>query len=460
MKVVLVFPRFKYPSGDPPLGLMYIGAFLKAKAADVEIKILDTTFNPSFNFVENRLKKENADIVGIYMMSSMYKDGLKVAEIAKSLGSKTIIGGPHATVRPDSVIKNESVDAVCIGEGEITFYEFVKSIEKNKTLKSVKGIWFKDNGKIIKNTPRQPIENLDNLPFPSWELIYIEMYFKNWFQLDSVSPSLRGTNIMAARGCPFSCTYCQPTLRKIFGPKVRIRSPSNVVKELETLVEKYTINAFMLQDDTLTAFKPWIKEFCSLLLKKNLNLIWGCNTRANSIDKETMKEMRKAGLRKLFIGAESANQRILDDIYKKGIKVEDVKNVVDVASGFGIKTQVYFMLGAPTETKEEIINTINFAVSLNADEATFSITTPLPETDLFEMMKRGGWKLSENFEDYDYYKTKTYSKAGDLSQEELDKLKRRAFIKFYLSPKRLKRTTINLFNPRGFRKIILKLKRL
>ncbi len=460
MKVILVYPRFKYPSGDPPLGIMYIASFLKEKLSDVEVKILDTTFNPSLNFVKKYLKKENADVVGIYMMSLMYKDTLKIAEIAKNLGSKIIVGGPHAAVRPDSVIKDEAVDAVCIGEGEITFYEFTKNIKDNKTLKGVKGLWFKDNDRIIKNSPRGPIENLDNLPFPSWELIGVESYFKNWFQLDSVSPNLRGTNIMASRGCPFSCTYCQPTLRKVFGRKVRTRSPLNVVKELEMLVEKYNINAFMFDDDTLTVFKPWLKKFCSLLLKKNLNLLWGCNTRANTIDEEMMKEMKRAGLRKLFVGAESANQRILDNIYKKGIKVGDVKNLVDAASKLGIKTQVYFMLGAPTETKEEIKNTINFAVSLNADEATFSITTPLPETHLFEMMKKEGCELSENFEDYDYYKTKTYSKADSLSQEELNKLKTRAFIKFYLSPQRLKRTIINLFHPKGLRKTILKLKRI
>jgi radical SAM superfamily enzyme YgiQ (UPF0313 family) len=214
----------------------------------------------------------------------------------------------------------------------------------------------------------------------------------------------------------------------------------------------------MFQDDTLTAFKHWVNDFCKLLAESNLDLLWGCNTRANLMDTELLQEMKRAGLRKIFIGGESSSQRVLDEIYNKGIKVEQVRNLAKKAHDLGIKTQVYFMLGAPTETIEEIRQTIKFAVSLDADEATFSIATPLPETHLYEMMKRDGWKLSENFEDYDYYKKNSYFR-GDVSFKKLENLKREALIKFYFSPKRLKSTIKSIIEPSGMKKILLKIKR-
>lgn len=455
MNIVLVYPRFKYPSGDIPYGLLSVASFIREKT-DVNVFVLDTTFNPSFDYVKRFLKQKRPSIVGIYTNTIAFYDALKVARIAKGYGSFVIMGGPHATILPNTLISDSNVDAVVIGEGEVTLKEIIERLQLNEKLNDVKGIWFRNNGEVIKEQMRRPIEDVDSLPFPAWDLLDMKKYLKNWFAMDSVSPSLKGVYTMASRGCPFNCTYCQPTLRKIFGRRVRWRSPKKVVDEIKILIERYNIDAFHFIDDTLTASRSWVESFCELMKNEKIKIIWGCNTRANTIDKKLMKTMRNAGLRKICIGGESASQRILDDIYRKGIKVEDVKKTVDDAKRLGIKTQVYFMIGAPTETVREIKKTIKFAVSLNADEVTFSITTPLPETYLYDFVKRN-YSMSNNFEDYDYYSKRAFD---DRNIKELLQLQKIALFLFYIHPKRWPYLFKSFSSLKSIRKLRLKLKRI
>jgi radical SAM superfamily enzyme YgiQ (UPF0313 family) len=456
--VSLVFPRFKYPSGDIPYGIASLASYIR-RELNVKISIIDATFNPKMSYIESSLKQNKADIVGIYVNTIAFYDALKVAKIAKKLGSFVVVGGPHATILPETLINKEFIDAVVIGEGEITLKEIIQRIQSNKDLNGLKGIWHKDDNKIIKEDARPPIANLDNLPFPAWDLLDMRNYIKNWFQLDFVNPNLRGVNISGSRGCPFDCAFCQPTLRKIFGTKVRLRSPENVVEEIKTLKKLYKINAFWFLDDTLTGFRWWVENFCNILKDEKINLIWGCTTRANLIDEKLMKMMRNVGLRKISIGGESASQRVLDEIYNKGIKIEDVEKTARLAKKLGIIVQVFFMMGAPTETLREINKTIKFASSIPSEEATFSITTPLPCTHLYEYVKEHDFKLSENYEDFDYYSKKALL-SNSLSSEKLKYLQKKAFIYFYLHPKRFTYLFKSLSSFKGINKLRLKLKRI
>jgi len=460
LKAVLVFPRFKYPCGNPPLGTMYVASYARENT-DAIVSILDTTFSPSFDYVESFIKAKRPDIVGITVLTLMYDDALKVAEIAKRYGGFIIMGGPHATLMPETFINNDNVDAVCIGEGELTFSDLIRKLPIGR-LNEVAGIWFKKNGNVIKNPLRAMIDNLDRIPFPARDLIDMERYMKKWFIMDSISPNLMGVDIIASRGCPYDCTYCQPTLRTLFGRKIRKRSPENIVNELLHLKNEYRINAFIFQDDTLLAFPDWVGEICEHMKEAGVDdLIWGCNTRADITSREGLETMRQAGLGKIFFGGESGSQRVLDEIYGKRITVEQIRNTAKIAKSIGIKNQVYFMLGAPGETREEIEKTITFSCSLDADEATFSIATPLPYTHLYNIAKKKGWKISNNFAEFDYYKNQICRTGeNDLSQRELDYLKRKAFLKFYLHPKRREVLKKNFLTIQGIKKSFLKLKRL
>jgi radical SAM superfamily enzyme YgiQ (UPF0313 family) len=419
---------------------------------NVDVSILDTTFNSSFEYVKTFLTEQKPDIVGIYFDTIMFDDGLKIVKIAKKLGIFVIAGGPHATVMPETLIDN--VDAVAIGEGE----EIVKNLIENfPNLRKVKGIFYKENGRIRKNLPQPRIDNIDNLEFPARDLLEMEKYINNWHFLDSVDVNLRGTNIIASRGCPFNCSFCQPTLRTLFGNIVRKRSPENVIKEINQIVNQYDLDGIFFHDDTFTINRDWIIKFCDLIKKEKLEILWGCNSRVNTIDKELMQIMYKAGLRELHIGIESGSQRILDEIYQKGIKLEDAKKVISMTKEVGINTLCFFMLGAPTETKEEIWKTINFASSLDANEVTFSITTPLPKTRLYDIVKEN-YTISEDFSDFDYYSKRAfYDKNLDFYK--LKKLQRIALLKFYTNPKRWRYTFKHVTSIKGIRKMMIKLKR-
>lgn len=451
MRVCLVFPRFRYKSGDPPLGISSVAASLKNKGIDVSI--LDATFDASFKDIENYFRMNKPDIVGIYSDTPMFNDAVKVANMAKNLNILTIAGGPHPTIMPETIMPY--VDIAVMGEGEETIIEVVNNL---KNLKKVKGICYKKNGKIIKNGIKEPLQDLDKISFSARELLNMENYINKWHYLDSVNPGLRGTNIVASRGCPFQCTYCQPTLKSIFGPRLKKRSPKNVIEEIKQLKKDYNLDAIFFHDDTLTADKKWVKEFCNLLKEEKLDIIWACNTRADTIDEELMKEMHSAGLRGMHIGVESGSQRILDEVYKKGINLNRVKEIVNTARKIGIHSLCFFMIGAPSETKEEINKTIKFACSLKCDEATFSITSPLPCTGLYDLVKKEGYSLSNNFSDFDYYSKRAFHDPS-LPYEKLRYYQKKALLLFYLHPYRWSYILKHITSIKGWKKMVIKLGR-
>lgn len=459
-KVTLVFPRFKYSSGDFSLGLAYIAAYLKREIGNIEINLIDTTFNPNIEFVSEQIGQCKPDIVGIYMDTLMYEDGLKVAKVAKSQSAFVVVGGPHASILPQTVINNKYVDVVCVGEGEETFREIVQEFFGDRRMDRIKGIWHKKNGAAIQNPPRNPIENLDSLPFPDMDIFDVERYIKNFIQLDSYNPKIRGLSVIVSRGCPFRCSYCQPTLTKILGKKFRIRSPQNVIQELKTLKKKYDIDAFYFQDDTLTASRKWILEFCELIILEKLDFVWACNTRADIIDREMLEKMHQAGLVKVKVGIEAISDRVRNGIYGKGITSSHIDRIINNTKELGIQATGFFMLGAPTETKQEIVDTIKFAVKSDLKEANFSIAVPFPSTDLYELAKEKDWLLPEKFSDYDYYHAiRPPFTKDDISSKKLQFYKQIAYLSFYLHPKRARNTLRSVWGMETFKKTIQKIRR-
>jgi radical SAM superfamily enzyme YgiQ (UPF0313 family) len=454
MKTALIFPRLKYPSGDAPIGIACLASSAKAHAGVIP-DIIDATFFASVEEVYARLRGKNYAVAGLSVMSFMLEDAIKIADFIKqdSPDTKVVFGGPHPTVMPEQTLKNGSVDAVVIGEGEMTFVEILKA---GGNFEGVKGLWHKDkNGEIIKNPQRDGFENLDSLPYPDYSNFDMTNYLSNWFQLDSVGRGFKGINIISSRGCPFQCTYCQPTLDSLFGKKIRKRSPENIVGELKALKEKYGINAFMFVDDTFVFSKKWVESICNLLISEKMGLLWAANFRADLVDEDLLALMHKAGLRKAFLGIESGSQRVLDQVFDKRITIDQVKKSVSLFKKIGVKCQGYFMLGSPTETVEEINKTIRFAVSLPIDEATFSITTPLPHTHLYN---KTADTIVVDVKDFDYYKKYAF-KAGDLNQEKLTILKRKAYLMFYLSPYRWRYTLTSFCTPKAIVKSLNKLRR-
>lgn len=455
-KLALIFPRFRYPSGDFPIGIALLAAFVE-RELDWECQICDTTFAPSMKTISDFLEEFQPDVVGIGMSTLMLGEGLQSCALAKQQNCFVFVGGPHPTIKPFAMMENPAIDACVIGEGELATVELLKMWQRQERTE-VSGALVKDlKGEILGKVSRRPVEDLDSLPFPAWDLVEMPKYIDAWGQLDSVQPGLRGINITASRGCPFSCTFCQPVLDKMFGRKLRQRSPQSVVKELQMLTQTFAIEAFWFTDDTFTTNRRWVTAFCQELKKAELNLLWGCTTRANLIPEEMMQEMIDVGLRKIGIGLESATDHIREELYQKGVSDDAVVETVTIADALGVQILLFLMLGAPDETRAEMMETIALATSLPASEASFSLFVPIPGTELHSKMEAEGVKMSQDWTDYDYYSKQPFQHT--LSRRELRMIQRYAYFRFYTHPRRWKMLEKLLRNKKGQRSLLRKMQR-
>ena len=454
IRTLLVFPRFKYPSGDPPLGVAYLASAMRERG--LEVDIFDATFvSEPLDRLKEILRAKRYDLVGVSTLTSMIGEAGQVAKAVREVSPETMIvaGGPHPTVAPEHTLSLGVFDAVLVGEGERTLPELVES---GLRLKGQSGIWYSADGAVVRNEGVEPIADLDTLPMPAWDLLDMQQYLSLWYQLDAVHYGVRGTSIMASRGCPYQCSYCQPTLGTLFGQKIRRRSAPSLVEEAARLKAEYGIEGLMWLDDTFLLDRAWMRGLCEEFIAADLGLIWGCNVRADVCDRESLEIMKEAGLRMVHVGIESASPRVLDEVYRKGITIEQVRDTVQTASDLGLKVRGYFMLGAPSETEEEVRASMRLANELPLDDVTFSITTPLPHTHLYDATRD---LIAADFSHFDYYKTAVYDSDLVLPAQTLDRLKKLAYVRFYLGPRRLWRTIRSVLGISGMRKALLKIQR-
>ena len=435
MKLSLIFPRFKYKTGDPPIGLALIAAIVRR--ADHDVEVIDSTFHPTMRFVNNRLKSFKPDAVCIYVDSLSFNPAIKIADNAKKNGKLVIFGGPHATLKPESLVKH--ADYVISGEADEAILEILEGKHKGKN--------------ILK--PKRP--DLSKIPIPAYDLLEMDKYIRLWHPLDSINPNLKGTSIISSRGCPFKCSFCQPVLDNIFGKGVRSRTVSSVIEEIKYLKKNYDVDGVFFHDDTFTIRKKWALEFSQKLIDENIDILWGINTRVDQLDEKLMTKMHEAGLRVMHLGIESGSQRVLDEIYNKGIELSKVPETITKAKKIGIQCLCFFMLGAPGETEKEIEKTIIFAASLDATEATATIATPLPGTYLHERTKKN-YEVTNDFSDFDYYKNRAF-KDPKLSLKKLKWFQKKLLFKFYLHSKRWPYIAKHLFSIKGWRTMYLKIMR-
>lgn len=457
MRIALIFPRTRYPSGQPPLGVLYLAAYLRRESG-VQVDVFDLTFRKKpFDYLRQELSHRRYDVIGLSVMTSMLREAERASAIVHQTNPQALViwGGPHPTVLPDDSLALPDVNAVALGEGENTLLELV---QRGGDPDGVAGVWYKTaDGSIVRNPPRPLIQDISSAPWPARDLVDMKTYARAWYSLTAADPTLMGTSLITSRGCPYVCTYCQPTLRQLFGKKVRRRSVDDVINELKHLKETYGLNAFMFEDDTFVIHRPWVQEFSERLKEAGLGFRWGCNVRADLTTRELLEPMIQAGLVQINMGIESGTQRILDQIYDKRITLDDVRQAVDAAKSLGLKVGGYFMIGAPTETTEEVERTIRFAAQLPIDEAAFNITTPLPGTHLWDQTRD---LVGGNIAEFDYYHTSVYNSPLVLPAHKLQRLKRKAYLKFYLfSPRRVPNVLKWSTSPLGIHKMMLRMKR-
>ena len=434
MEIILINPRLRAwsPNIWVSLGLTYIAAVLEEEGHT--IKIIDMN-EKKLNDDDLRAKLEkDIDVVGITGMITEYQKILTIADIAKDGFSdrSVILGGPIATTIPQELLKQSKADFIVMGEGEKTTPALVQAIEHGSDIAEIRGIAYKKGEQVIINEPAVPISNIDTIPFPARHLLDMSKYLKNHFESYGFDVEgygkIRSTNLISSRGCPYDCTFC---FKDMWGYKWRGRSAENIVAEMELLNEKYNVNGFFFNDDTFVLDKKRVFEFTSLLKKSGLDVVWNCNGRVNLMQQDMLKAMRDAGCVCIAYGIESGNQSILDSMKKK-ITLNQTKNVVKWAKEIGIKSAGYFMIGMLGETKETIRDTINFAKELDLDFYGFSITTPLPGTELYRKARISGLIPPDgtSLKSWDFDVNVNLTK--DCTDEDLRRFKYEAFKEFTL----------------------------
>ncbi len=362
-------------------GLCLLSACTKKEGFDVSLA--DLRCMEGWKDFENEIKRDSPDVVAVTMMSVDFNPALRCIEIAKSVNPEiiTVAGGPHPSIMPDEVSAEENLDYVIKGEGEISFVNLLKCIESGK----------RPGERIIEGEKPE----LDEMPFADRELFSGLEY-----PLPVEGFDTPFVTIIAGRGCLYNCSFCQPAERQIFGKKVRRRSVENIIEELGHLQEVYGFKSMMIHDDCLTEDKKWIYEFCKRYREK-FTQPFACQTRADIVcrNEPMIKELKDSGLRLFFIGFESGNQRILNFL-RKGTKVEHNYEAAEICRKYGIKIWANYMIGVPTETKEEVMDTVRMIKTIKPDHYSPAFFTPHPGSDLFEYCEEHNLSLVKNHDSY------------------------------------------------------------
>jgi len=387
MKVTLVNVR-TMTRNVAPLGILYIAAVLEADG--VEVKVIDPRprIEEGYDYVGEILRTE-PHIVGFTLLSNQVKKALPIIHELKRRrpNVKVIVGGPHATFMYEQLLA-EPIDVAVIGEGELTSRELVRALMGGKPLKAVKGIAYKGkSGKIVRTEDRGFIENLDDLPLPARHLVDMSFYAKR-------SVNIRGLykktlSIMTSRGCPGECIFCASPI--MWRRQVRYRSPKNVLDEMEMLYNKYNLEGFTILDDTFALNGRHVHEICEGMRKRGIDVIWNCQGRVNTATRAMLGDMVKAGCVQIEYGVESGSQRILD-IAKKQVTVKQIEDAFRMSKEFPIRRFANFIVGFPSETREDIELTRKLAARIGADHYEFFVLTPYPGTEILDIAIKNGYR--------------------------------------------------------------------
>ena len=411
----------------PPLGLLYLSSFL-AKSGN-EVAVIDSEAQGlSIDDAVDKLIELKPAVIGIQSLTMGYPNLRALTRKIKSniKNCKIVVGGPHASMYPTDIIKEEpSIDVVVIGEGEHTLRELLLAFHNDSKLEEVRGICFRSQGEARLTSPRAQEPNLDVFPLPAWKKTELDRYdwSPQWERRKPIAP------MITSRGCPFHCSFCS---KAVFGSRVRRRSPQNVVEEMINLRDMHGVRDIAFSDDTFTLHPKWVDEFCDLVLECKVGLGWSCYSRVDTASQQMFYKMKAAGCWNVFFGVESGSQRLLDNI-QKGIKLDQVRKAVAWAKNAKIQVQTSFMLALPGETPELAQKTIDFAIELDPDFAKFNLTSPFPGTKLYEQAQSAGTLL----DDHEIYTTQhpVFIPHGYKDADELIMMKKRAFRAFYLRPK-------------------------
>jgi len=399
-----------------PIGLLYIAAMLDREGHEVEV--LDTLVTEekdravgnirytgmSWETIKRRIKASRADVIGVTCPSTVQApNAIEIGRIVREIDRDVplIIGGPHATVKPEDFLETY-FDIAVMGEGEYTILEVMEYLEKaSPKLSQIKGIAFKEsNGDIKVNQPREFIRELDSLPYPAYHLVDMLDYTLPPHRSHHHSSKLFGSiPMITSRGCPFSCVFCSIHLH--MGRIWRPHSPEYVLDHIEHLITKYNVRAINFEDDNLTLDPKRFEAILDGIIERDLHFYWDTpnGVRADTLNRRILEKMKKAGCVELRVSPESGVQRVIDKVIKKKLKLESVTRVAKICHELGIQLQAFFVVGLPGETLEDIRATFEYAKMLKTKYGVIPspcFATPLIGTELYRICKEKGYLMVED----------------------------------------------------------------
>ena len=435
--VLLVRPRSRAICADPPpLGLGYLATHLKRaglKTAIVDLRKPKT--KPQA--LEEALKEHRPKVAGIQAYSRDINEVRETLELIRAtLGEActVVAGGPHvSTFEAETFSHFPELDYAIAGEGEVSFPALVRMVlgDGSVSPQDIPGLIYRDDGDVVVN-PRRYVENLDDLGFPDRELLDVKAYRAEAFG-GGFSKYAPATTALATRGCPMNCAFC--CVNSIMGRRIRVRSVEHVIEELAMLQDRYGFREVKFVDDFFAGSKSYILSLADAYRRRGLNLAvsFACGLHPSLINDETLTAMKSMGVYEIQVAIESGSNRILERIGKR-ITVELAFEKVKLIRRHGFSTVGYFLLGFPGETLDDIRATIRLSRRLPLDRAHFNTFCPFPGSPIYDELKRAG-KLNGLKLEETHFENFNYSFVDGVSVKQLNRIRRRALLGFYLRPR-------------------------
>ena len=418
MKVLLInppqtfYPGSEQPAGNLPIGLMYIAAVLQK--AGYQVEILDAfiaagfqknseaiTVGMPFEQIKQEIITRKPDIVGVSgPFTCQIENSIKVSNLAKEVNPNiwTVTGGPHVTLVPKEFLEEaKNVDIAVASEGEYAMLDVAQAFEGKKQLSEIQGIAYRQNGEVTVNQPRPLIQDLDEIPYPAYDLVNMEQYL-NPEKIGYRSFQNRAISMITSRGCPFNCCFCAVHLH--MGQKFRAHSAEYVLNHIQYVVEKFNVKNIFFEDDNLTLDLKRFEAICDGIIKRKIKIGWETpnGVRADCLNLELLKKMKQSGCQSIFVGVESGDQQILDSVICKNLDLNRVVEFAENAQKIGLKTGAFYIIGFPGETKQNMQRTVDFALELKRKYDVgmhLFAATPSYGTRLYEECKAKGYLPSD-----------------------------------------------------------------
>jgi radical SAM superfamily enzyme YgiQ (UPF0313 family) len=362
----------------PPLGLLYLSAFLKTRGMTAEV--FDSTFERRESLSERF--ERGTGIVGIYTNLMTRRAVLEIVRAAKRRRWTVVLGGPESANYVAEYL-GSGADVVVIGEGELTLEELLPELARSgpHRLHGIRAIAFRDEtGAVVRTPDRAKIKDLDLLPFPDRDAIDHGRYLDAW----RTHHGAGSINLITARGCPYRCNWCS---HAVYGYTHRRRSPANVADEVQGIIERYDPDQLWYADDVFTISHPWLAEYAAELEARGIHRPFETITRADRLQTEaSVQLLRRLGCYRIWIGSESGSQRILDAM-ERGVSVEQVRRSVALAQAHGIQVGMFLMWGYEGEELEDIAATVEHVKVANPDVFFTTVSYPIKGTGYFDKVR-------------------------------------------------------------------------